>query len=72
MNSKVFQLNKLLSELDGQGGYFIDFISTRGIQAGTVRLHAANMIRKYKGIMQHTCATVCYDVPHGHSRLRSQ
>ena len=22
-----------------------------------------NMIRKYKGIMEHTCATVCYIVP---------
>jgi mannose-6-phosphate isomerase-like protein (cupin superfamily) len=31
---------KLLSELDGQGGYFIDFISTKGIQAGIIRLHA--------------------------------
>jgi hypothetical protein len=34
MNSKVFELSKLLSELDGQGGYFIDFISTKGMQAG--------------------------------------
>jgi mannose-6-phosphate isomerase-like protein (cupin superfamily) len=32
MNSKVFELNKLLSELEDQGGYFIDFISTRGIR----------------------------------------
>jgi mannose-6-phosphate isomerase-like protein (cupin superfamily) len=40
MNSKVFELNKLLSELDGQGGYFIDFISARGIEAGVIRLHA--------------------------------
>jgi mannose-6-phosphate isomerase-like protein (cupin superfamily) len=40
MNSKVFELNKLLSELDGQCGYFVDFISTRGIQAGVIRLHA--------------------------------
>ena len=39
MNSKVFELSKLLSELDGQGGYFIDFISTEGIQAGIIRLH---------------------------------
>jgi mannose-6-phosphate isomerase-like protein (cupin superfamily) len=39
MNSKVFELNKLLSELEGQGGYFIDFISTKGIQAGIIRLH---------------------------------
>jgi hypothetical protein len=40
MHSKVFELNKLLSELDGQGGYFIDFISAKGIQAGIIRLHA--------------------------------
>jgi mannose-6-phosphate isomerase-like protein (cupin superfamily) len=39
MNSKVFELNKLLSELNGQGGYFIDFISTKAIQAGIIRLH---------------------------------
>jgi hypothetical protein len=39
MNSKVFELNKLLSGLDGQGGYFVDFINTKGIQAGIVRLH---------------------------------
>ena len=38
MHSKVFELNKLLSELDGQGGYFIDFISIKGIQAGIIRL----------------------------------
>lgn len=40
MNSKVFELNNLLSELNDQGSYFIDFISTRGIQAGIIRLHA--------------------------------
>ena len=39
MNSKVFELNNLLSELNDQGGYFIDFISTKGIQAGILRLH---------------------------------
>ena len=39
MNSKVFELNELLSELDGRGGYFIDFVSTRGIQADIIRLH---------------------------------
>ena len=39
MNSKVFELNKLLSELDDQEGYFIDFIITKGIQAGIIRLH---------------------------------
>jgi mannose-6-phosphate isomerase-like protein (cupin superfamily) len=40
MNLKVFELNNLRCELEGQGGYFIDFISTRGIQAGVIRLHA--------------------------------
>jgi mannose-6-phosphate isomerase-like protein (cupin superfamily) len=40
MNSKVYELNNLLSELEGQGGYFVDFISTRGIQAGIIRLRA--------------------------------
>jgi mannose-6-phosphate isomerase-like protein (cupin superfamily) len=39
MNPKVFELNKLLSELEDQGGYFIDFISTKGIEAGIIRLH---------------------------------
>jgi mannose-6-phosphate isomerase-like protein (cupin superfamily) len=39
MNSKVFELNNLLSELEDQEGYFIDFISTRGIQSGIIRLH---------------------------------
>jgi hypothetical protein len=43
MDSKVFELNKLLYELDGQGGYFIDFISTRGIEAGIIRLHAGEI-----------------------------
>jgi len=39
MNSKLFELNKVLSELEGQGGYFINFVSTKGIQAGIIRLH---------------------------------
>jgi len=43
MNSNVFELNKLLSELDGQGGYFMNFISTKGIQAGIIRLHAGEI-----------------------------
>jgi mannose-6-phosphate isomerase-like protein (cupin superfamily) len=38
--TKVYELNNLLSELEIQGGYFIDFISTRGIQAGIILLHA--------------------------------
>jgi hypothetical protein len=40
MNSKVIELNNLICELEGQGGYFIGFIGTRGIQAGVIRLHA--------------------------------
>ncbi|MGA9153820.1 MAG: cupin domain-containing protein [Candidatus Nitrosopolaris sp.] len=42
MNSKVFELSKLLSELDGQG-YFINFISTKDIQAGIIQLHAGEV-----------------------------
>jgi len=36
---KVHELNNLLSELEDRGGYFIDFISTKGIEAGIIRLH---------------------------------
>ena len=43
MNSKVFELNKLLSGLEDQGGYFINFISTKDIQAGIIRLHAGEI-----------------------------
>jgi mannose-6-phosphate isomerase-like protein (cupin superfamily) len=39
VKSKVHELNNLLSDLNDQGGYFIDFISTKGIQAGIIRLH---------------------------------
>jgi mannose-6-phosphate isomerase-like protein (cupin superfamily) len=39
VKSRIFELAKLLSELDSQAGYFIDFISTKGIQAGIIRLH---------------------------------
>jgi len=46
MNSKVFELSKFVSELDDQGGYFIDFISTKGIQAGIIRLHPGEIIPK--------------------------
>ncbi|MGB6592676.1 MAG: cupin domain-containing protein [Candidatus Nitrosopolaris sp.] len=40
MKSKVYELNNLLSELEDRGRYYIDFINTRGIQAGIIRLHA--------------------------------
>jgi mannose-6-phosphate isomerase-like protein (cupin superfamily) len=39
LKSKVYELSNLLSGLEDQGGYFIDFISTKGIQAGIIRLH---------------------------------
>jgi mannose-6-phosphate isomerase-like protein (cupin superfamily) len=35
----LYELRDLLSQLDGIG-YFIDFITTKGIQAGIIRLHA--------------------------------
>jgi mannose-6-phosphate isomerase-like protein (cupin superfamily) len=35
----LYELKDLLSQLDGSG-YFIDFITTKGIQAGIIRLHA--------------------------------
>ena len=40
VKSKVYELNNLLSEVEDQGGYFIDFISAKGIQASIIRLHA--------------------------------
>ena len=46
MNSKVLELNKLLSELEDHGGYFIDFISTKDIQSGIIRLHAGEIDTK--------------------------
>ena len=36
----IHQLNDILCELDKFGGYFIDFTTTRDIQAGILRLHA--------------------------------
>ena len=38
--TKLYELDDVLSELKDQGGYFIDYISTRGIHAGIIRLHA--------------------------------
>jgi mannose-6-phosphate isomerase-like protein (cupin superfamily) len=40
VKSKLYELKNLLPELEGQGGNFINFISTKGIQAGIIRLHA--------------------------------
>jgi mannose-6-phosphate isomerase-like protein (cupin superfamily) len=34
----LYELKDLLSQLDGTG-YFTDFITTKGIQAGIIRLH---------------------------------
>jgi mannose-6-phosphate isomerase-like protein (cupin superfamily) len=36
---EVYELKDLLSELEDRGGYFREFIDTRGIQAGIIRLH---------------------------------
>ncbi|MFZ0513200.1 MAG: hypothetical protein WAM14_16435, partial [Candidatus Nitrosopolaris sp.] len=36
VKSKVYELSNLLSALEEQGGYFTDFISTSGIQAGII------------------------------------
>jgi mannose-6-phosphate isomerase-like protein (cupin superfamily) len=35
-----FELTDLLSELEKGSGYFIDFVTTKGIQAGIMRLHS--------------------------------
>ena len=35
---KIYEINDLLSELEERNGYFIDFITTKGIQAGIIRL----------------------------------
>ncbi len=34
----IYHVNELLSDLDKFGGYFIDFITTRHIEAGVLRL----------------------------------
>jgi mannose-6-phosphate isomerase-like protein (cupin superfamily) len=36
---RVFELTGLLSELDKEGGYFIDFLKIRDLEAGVLRLH---------------------------------
>ena len=36
---ELYELRDLLSELKERGEYFIDFISTKYIQAGIIRLH---------------------------------
>ena len=56
MNSKVFELNNLLSELDGQGGYFIDLINTRVYRQVSydyilVKMTAKNHIQLMRCIM---------------------
>jgi mannose-6-phosphate isomerase-like protein (cupin superfamily) len=37
---RVFELSDLLSELDKEGGYFIDFLKIRDLEAGVLRLHS--------------------------------
>lgn len=36
---EVYELKDLLSELEDRGGYFREFIATRGIHVGIIRLH---------------------------------
>ena len=36
---KIFELKDIISQLNIQGGYFIDFITTKDIEAGIIRLH---------------------------------
>ena len=36
----INEVHDVLSEIDKHGGYFLDFITTRHIQAGILRLHA--------------------------------
>ncbi len=37
--TQIYELKNILSDLENQGGYFIDIVSRRGIQAGIIRLH---------------------------------
>lgn len=37
--TQIYELNNVLSDLETQGGYFIDIVSRKGIQAGIIRLH---------------------------------
>lgn len=37
--TEIYELNNVLTDLETQGGYFIDVVSRRGIQAGIMRLH---------------------------------
>ncbi len=36
---KVFELSGLLSRLDKEGGYFLDFLKVRNLEAGVIVLH---------------------------------
>src|ERR687885_1913768 len=35
---KIFELRDLLSRLDSEGGYFIDFLKAKGMEVGILRL----------------------------------
>ena len=37
--TQIYELNNVLSDLENQGGYFMDIVSRKGIQAGILRLH---------------------------------
>lgn len=40
MLQRLYELKNLLTQLEAQGGYFINFLDTKGIQAGIMRLRA--------------------------------
>jgi mannose-6-phosphate isomerase-like protein (cupin superfamily) len=36
---RVFELGKLVSQLEKEGGYFLDFLKVRNLEAGIIVLH---------------------------------
>lgn len=37
--TQIYELNNVLSDLETQGGYFIEIVNRKSIQAGIIRLH---------------------------------
>jgi mannose-6-phosphate isomerase-like protein (cupin superfamily) len=37
--TQLYELNNVLTNLENQGGYFINIVSRKGIQADIIRLH---------------------------------
>jgi mannose-6-phosphate isomerase-like protein (cupin superfamily) len=36
---KIFELQNIISDLDYEGGYLLDFMKVRNLEAGIIRLH---------------------------------